>query len=185
MTKEYTSSASWNSAAIAGLIMAAVTIVAELIGSLCTKLPDFAANLLSFFVWAGKLVLCAFTFKALLKRFHDSYEGVDYFALRRYGLKLALFSSLLVAAYSLANLLLIHPDSINDTIQTMRESYSSMLDSNSEAALEKMLPKLPAYIGFVTVGYCFLWGWIYTGIFSKSIAPYDPFADIQDTPDNQ
>ena len=60
-----------------------------------------------------------------------------------------------------------------------------MMDSNSEAAFEKMLPKMPVYIGIVTVIYCYLWGTFYTGLFAKSIAPFDPFADIKDTPDNQ
>ena len=185
MQKEYSSSASWNSASIAGLALAAITIAAELLGALCAKLPGIAGGFLNFVAWAGKLVLCAFTFKQLLQRFHSTYEGVDYFALRKYGLKLALFSAIVVAAYSLVNLLVINPDSINDMMQGFRESYSSIMDSNSEAAFEKMLPKLPVYIGIVTVVYCFLWGLFYTSLFAKSIAPFDPFADINDTPDNQ
>ena len=185
MNRDYSSSASWNSAAIAGLILAAVTIAAEFAGSLCGKVPGVLGGLLNFMAWAGKLVLCAVTFRVLMKRFHAGYEGVDHFALKRYGLKLALFSSLLVAAYSLVNFLIINPDSINEIVQTYKETYSSMLDSNSEAALDKMLPKLPVYIGFVTVIYCFIWGWIYSGLFSKSIAPYDPFANFKDSPDNQ
>ncbi len=184
MQKEYTSSASWNSAAIAGLIMAVVTIALEFLGSLSSKAPGFAGGILNFFAWAAKLILCAFTFRELLKRFHQNYSGVDYFALKRYGLKLALFSAILVAGYSLVNLLLINPDSIETMMEAFREGYSSMMDSNSEAAMERMLPKMPAYIGFVTVIYCFIWGWLYTGIFTKGIAPLDPFSDIN-TPDNQ
>ena len=184
MKKEYSSSASWNSAAIAGLIMAAVTVTAELVIALGGKVQGFAGGFIHFFLWAGKLVLCAFTFRALLKRFHQNYEGVDYFTLKKYGVKLALFSAILVAAYSLVNLLVINPDSMNQIVEGVRESYPSMMDSNSEAALEKMLPQMPLYTGIVTVVYCFLWGWFYTSLFSKSIAPFDPFADIN-TPDNQ
>jgi hypothetical protein len=185
MLKEYSSSASWNSAAIAGLVMAAVTIAIELLGALCAKVPGVAGGFLNFIAWAAKMVLCAFTFKFLLQRFHDNYEGVDYFALKKYGFKLALFSAIIVAAYSLVNLLVINPDAISDMMQSFREGYSSMMDSNSEAAFEKMLPKMPVYIGIVTVIYCYLWGTFYTGLFAKSIAPFDPFADIKDTPDNQ
>lgn len=185
MTKDYSSSASWNSAALAGLIMAVVTIAVDLVRGLSGRVPGVGGGVLSFFAWAFKMVLCAWTFHYLMKRFHDSFEGVDCFSLKRYGLKLALFSSLIVAAYSLVSLLVIKPDSINEIMNTYRETYASMMDSNSEAALEKMLPKLPVYIGVVTVGYCFLWGWLYSSLFSKSIAPYDPFADIQDSPDNQ
>ena len=185
MKKEYSSSASWNSAAIAGLIMAAVTIAAELVSALCGKVPGMAGGLLAFLAWALKLVACAITFRYLLKRFHASFDGVEYPQLQRYGLKLALFSSLLVAAYSLVNILVIDPDSIQAVLDNVRQSYSSMLDSNSEAALEKLLPRMPVYIGAVTVVYCFLWGWLFSSIFSRSIAPSDPFADENDTPDNQ
>ena len=185
MTKDYSSSTSWNSAALAGLIMAAVTIAADLVRGLSGRVPGAGGGVLNFFVWALKMVLCAWTFRYLMKRFYDSFEGVDYFSLKRYGLKLALFSSILVSAYSLVSLLVINPDSISDIMNTYRETYASMMDSNSEAALEKMLPKLPVYIGLVSLGYCFLWGWTYSSLFSKSIAPYDPFADIKDFPDNQ
>lgn len=185
MKKDYSSGASWNSAAIAGLIMAAVTIAAELIGTLCGKVHGFAGGILNFIAWAGKLVLCAWTFRYLLKKFHSSYQGVEYPELQRYGLMLALFSSLLVAAYSLINLLVINPDSLSEVVDGFRQGYSSMMDSNSEAALEKMLPKMPVYVGIVTVVYCFLWGWVYSSVFSKNIAPSDPFADLKDTPDNQ
>ena len=185
MQKEYTSNASWNSAAIAGLVMAAVTIAAELVGSLCTKVPGMAGGVLNFLAWAAKLVLCAVTFRFLLRRFHGSYEGVDFLALKRYGLKLALFSAILVTAWSLVKILVINPDSIEQMIQGFKESYASMMDSNTESAMENMLPKMPVYVGIVSVIYCFLWGWLYTSLFSKDIAPYDPFADINSTPDNQ
>ena len=59
------------------------------------------------------------------------------------------------------------------------------MDSNSEAALEKMMPKMPIYMGIGTCIYCFLWGWLYSTIFARSIAPNDPFSDTEDTIDNQ
>ncbi|MBR5396560.1 MAG: DUF4199 domain-containing protein [Bacteroidales bacterium] len=185
MKKEYTSGASWNSASIAGLVMAAVTIAAELVGTLCNKVPGFGGGILNFLAWAGKIAVCALTFRALMKRFHDSYEDVDYPRLQRYGLKLALFSSLLVAAYSLVNILLIEPDSIKQALDAFREGYASMLDSNSEAVLDKMMPKMPLYVGIVTVIYCYLWGWLFSTLFAKSLAPYDPFANIEGPKENQ
>ena len=185
MKKEYTSGASWNNASIAGLVMAAVTIALELVAGLCGKVNGVAGGFLGFLAWAAKLIVCAFTFRYLMKRFHGSFSEVDNQRLRSYGVKLALFSALIVAAYSLVNILVINPDSINDIIQGAKEGYASMMDSNSEAALEKMLPKMPVYIGVGTVIYCFLWGWLYSSIFSKSIAPDDPFADFKETIDNQ
>ncbi len=185
MKKEYSSGASWNSASIAGLVMAAVTIAAELVGTLCNKVPGAGGGVLHFLAWAGKIAVCALVFKALMKRFYASYEGVDYPKLQRYGLKLALFSSILVAAYSLFNILVVDTDAITQALDAFRESYSSMLDSNSEAALDKMMPKMPLYVGIVTVIYCYLWGWLFSTLFAKSIAPYDPFANIEGPKENQ
>ena len=124
-------------------------------------------------------------FRYLMRKFHSSFSGVDYPAMQRYGLKLALFSSLVVAAYSLVNILVINPGALDEITDVFRTSYSSMMDSNAEAALDKMLPKMPAYMGIGTFIYCFLWGWLYSTIFAKSITPNDPFSETEDTIDNQ
>lgn len=178
MKKEFTSGESWNSASIAGLVLAVLTIAAETISALCGKVNGIAGGFLGFMAWAGKLVLCAMVFKKFMVRFHSTYEGVDYPRLQRYGLKLALFSSIVVAAYSIINLLVINPGAMDDILEVFRTSYSSMMDSNTEAAFQKMLPKMPYYMAFGTLIYCFLWGWLYSTLFARSAVPNDPFADI-------
>ena len=185
MKKEFSSSESWNSAALAGLVMAAVTVAAELIGVQCGKITGFMGGVANFLAWAGKLVLCAVTFKYLMKRFHATHEGIDYPRLQRYGMKLALFSSILVAAYTVVNFLVFTPGSVEEILNSVRETYASMLDSNSEAALEKMLPKLPYYTAVGSLVYCFLWGWVYSTVFAKNIAPADPFSGMEEPIDNQ
>ena len=185
MKEEYTTGESWNSAAIAGLVMASLTISAELVAALCGKVNGFLGGFLAFLAWAGKLVACAMMFRYLMRKFHSSFSGVDYPAMQRYGLKLALFSSLVVAACSLVNILVINPGTLDEITDVFRTSYSSMMDSNAEAALEKMLPKMPVYMGIGTFIYCFLWGWLYSTIFARSIAPDNPFSETEDTIDNQ
>ena len=185
MKKEYTSGDSWNSAAIAGLVLALVTIAVEFVSSLCGKVNGVAGGFLGFLTWAAKMVICATMFRYLMKKFHSSFSGVEYPNMQRYGLKLALFSSLVVAAYSLLNLLVINPGALDDITEVFRTNYASMMDSNAEAALDKMLPKMPAYMGIGTFIYCFLWGWLYSTIFAKSITPNDPFSETEDTIENQ
>ena len=73
----------------------------------------------------------------------------------------------------------------NEIMDVMRTSYSSMLDSNSEAALEKMMPKMPYYMAIGSLIYCFIWGWLYATIFAKSAAPDDPFSEPDEQIDNQ
>lgn len=185
MKKEFTSSESWNNAALAGLVMAAVTIAAELIGGLCGKITGFFGGVANFLAWAGKLVLCAVTFRYLMKRFHDSFNEIDYPRLQHYGMKLALFSSIIVAAYTVVNFLVFTPGSVEEIMGTVKDTYASMLDSNSEAALEKMLPKMPYYTAIGGFIYCFLWGWVYSIVFAKNISPNDPFSEMEETVDNQ
>ena len=185
MKKEFTSGESWNSAALAGLVMAAVTIAAELIGTLTGKIPGFLGGAVHFLAWAGKLVLCAVFFRYLMKRFHTSFDGIDYPRLQRYGMKLALFSSIIVAAWAVVNFLVFSPGSMEEIMATVKESYASMMDSNSEAALERMLPKMPYYIAVGSVIYCFLWGWLYSTLFARNIAPNDPFSRMEEPIDNQ
>lgn len=185
MKKEFSSGESWNSAALAGLVMAAVTIAAELIGALCGKITGFIGGVTHFLAWAGKLVICAVMFRYLMKRFHASFEGVDYARLQRYGMKLALFSSIIVAAYSVVNFLVFTPGSMEEVMATVKETYASMLDSNSEAALEKMMPKLPYYTAIGSLIYCFLWGWVYSTLFARGIVPNDPFSGKEESIDNQ
>ncbi|MBR1926314.1 MAG: DUF4199 domain-containing protein [Bacteroidales bacterium] len=185
MKKEYTTGDSWNSAAVAGLVLALVTIAAELVASLCGKVNGFAGGFLAFLAWACKLVLCAVVFRYLLKRFQSSFDGIGYPNLHRYGLKLALFSSIVVAAYAVLNILVINPGSLDEITGVFRESYASMMDSNAEAALEKMLPKMPVYMGIGTFVYCFIWGWLYSKIFARSVTPDDPFSETEDKTGNQ
>ena len=180
MKKEFTSGESWNSAAIAGLILAVATIAAEFVSALCGKIGGFSGDFLGFIAWAGKLVLCA-----VMLKFKSSYDSVGYPELQRYGLKLALFSSLVVAAFSLVNILVINPGTMDEITEVFRTSYSSMMDSNAEAALEKMMPKMPYYMAIGSLIYCFIWGWLYATIFAKSAAPDDPFEDIEEHVDDQ
>ena len=185
MKKEFTSGESWNSASVAGLAMAALTIALQLLSGLCGKVGGVAGGFLGFIALIAKVTICIYTFKALMKRFCDTHSDVDYPRLQRYGLKLALFSSIIVAAFAVVELLLIKPDSVNEITEAFRSAYSSMMDSNAEAALEKMLPKMPLYMGIGNLIYCFLWGWILSTVFARSLRSDNPFEDNEEPVDNQ
>ena len=73
-----------------------------------------------------------------------------------------------------------------ERIAAFREMICSDTVEQREAALEKMLPKMPYYMAIGSFIYYFLWGWLYSTLFSKSIAPDNPFEeDDQETVDNQ
>jgi len=187
MNNELTSGTLWNKAAVSGLILAAVTIAFTLVSSLAGKIDGAASGILSFVLWAGKVASCILLLRYFLVKLHNEYPDSDRKQLNGYGTRIAFLSAIVVAGYSLASMLLIEPEAFNEAMNVAMEQYKSMLDSNSLAAIEQMMPKLPAITFFSMLVYCFLWGWILSGIFSSSLAPSDPFANFpgNNTTENQ
>ena len=178
MKKEFSSSISWNSAAVAGLVMAVATIAADYITSLPALLGagGFAVSLLVYILKFAKIIACVYVFRLLMLRFHNTVS-VDYTRLQHYGLKVALFSSILVAGFSLVQILVINPDTMSQMIQEVENTYQNLMDSNTMAAMEKMMSKLPAITFFSSLIYCYLWGWILSTTFARRLFPIDPFGD--------
>ena len=185
MKKEFSSSVSWNSAAVAGLVMAVATIAADYITSLPVLLGvgGFAGSILVYLLKFAKIIACVYVFRLLMLRFHNSVS-VDYTRLQHYGLKLALFSSILVAGFSLVQILVINPDTMTQMIQEVENTYQNLMDSNTVAAMEKMMSKLPAITFFSSLIYCYLWGWILSTTFARRLFPIDPFGDRTQGGDN-
>lgn len=183
MNKELTRGASWNSAAIAGLIMAGVTIVLGAAEGLTGKIGGFLGGFLHFFVWMFKVGGCIVAFKWLMEKFHARYDHVETKELSDFGIKLAFFSSILVSAFSLGSILLTGTDTIMESVQAV--SSQMALDSNSRAAMGKLVPLIPNLAFFFSLVYCFLWGWTLSSIFSRAIAPSDPFSNLFRTDRNR
>lgn len=182
MDKKLTRGASWNSAAIAGLIMAGVTIALAAIEGLTGRIGGFIGGFLHFLVWMFKVGGCIMTFKWLMEKFYDKYDPVETKELSNFGTKVAFFSAILVSAFSLGSILLVGTDTIMSSIRAA--SAQMPLDSNSQAALNKLMPMIPSVVFFVGLGYCFLWGWTLSSILSRTIAPDDPFSNLFQTDGN-
>ena len=185
MKKEFSSSVSWNSAAVAGLVMAVSTIAADYLTTLPVILgaKGFVGSVIVYLLKFAKIVACVYVFRVLMLRFHNNVE-TDYTRLQHYGLKLALFSSILVAGFSLAQMLVINPDTMSQVIQEVESAYQNMMDSNTMSAMEKMMSKLPAITFFSSLIYCYLWGWILSTTFARRLFPVDPFGDRTQGGDN-
>lgn len=192
MTNELSSGTLWNKAAIAGLILAAATIAFSLLRGLSLKLGGIAGGFLGFILWFGKIAACILLIRFFFKKLNKN-QGADARALYGYGLRIALCSSLLVAAFSLAQALQLTPESYMEEMESVMASYPVQMDSNMTEALDQLLPKMPVITFFTMLIYCFIWGMFLSSLFSKSIAPSDPFGDSfpnnndnnDGTPDNQ
>ncbi len=178
MKKEFSSGASWNSAALAGLAMGAATIALDYLPMLPAFIGcgEIASELLGGALKIVKVLACIYLFRALMLRFFNTVR-TDYARLQRYGLKLALFSSILVAGFSVLQILVINPDMLSQTAQAVQNTYRHMMDSNTAAAMEKMISKLPVITFFSSVVYCYLWGWILSTTFARKLFPVNPFGE--------
>lgn len=178
MKKEFSSSASWNSAAVAGLVMAIATIILDYLPTLvlAIEIKGFIGSFLVFLVKVAKIAACIYVFKVLMDRFNGTVK-TDYARLQRYGLKVALFSSILVAGFSLVQILVINPEMMTQTIQAVQSTYQNMMDSNTMAAMEKMISKLPVITFFSSLIYCYLWGWILSTTFARRLFPVNAFGE--------
>ncbi len=186
MKKEFSSSVSWNSAAVAGLVMAVATIILDYLPTLVLTIgiKGFFGSFLVFLVKIAKIAACIYVFKVLMDRFNRDVN-TDYAGLQRYGLKVALFSSILVAGFSLAQILVINPEMMTQMIQEVQNTYQNMMDSNTMAAMDKMLSKLPVITFFSSLIYCYLWGWILSTVFARKLFPVNAFGERDEDERNQ
>lgn len=176
-TKEFSSGASWNSAAVAGLMMAGVTLALQYLMMLPGSVGGMGGGFLSIVLWVAKIVGCALFFKYLLKRFVAKYRGVGYDGLRKYGLKIGLFSSLIIASLIAFLVTKVPMDEFMEAFQEAMAQMPAGMDSNSTEAVQQMMPKLPVYLFFFYLVYGCFWGWIFTLMFAKDSLPRDAFGD--------
>lgn len=176
----------WNSAAKGGLILGGATVLCTALSSAVGLLPQsgagvFFGTVLGFVLWAVKLVGCIWILYWLMKKFADAMPSADKPTVRRYGLRIVLTSALIVSAYTLVYYLYIAPDTFEESMALVEQTYSSMLDSNAREALEQMQGRLPAYSFFAMLIWCILYGTVASGILAGRLRPNDPFRnpDIQ------
>ncbi len=175
MKEEFSSGASWNSAAVYGLVMAVATIALDYLCGLTALAGGFAAVLLSTVAKIAKILACLWLFRVLMLKFFNSFK-TDYTHFYHFGMKVALFSSIIVAGFSLAQITVINPDEFNQLYRQALES-NPMLDANSRAMAENMMASLPAMMFFFNLVYCFLWGWTLSSVYAKAVFPPDEFGD--------
>lgn len=181
MEKQLEKKTVWNEGSVAGLIFGAISIAYMVIsaytGKLGTGKPAIAAliSVANVLLWAAKFFGCIFLMKALMRKFATVYPEASNSDTFRYGVVTALCSALLYAAAYLAYILFVEPDMLTDAMDTVMQSYSSMLDSNSMEAIENMKGSLPQITFFSNLIYCFIYGTILSAILSRNIPSRNPF----------
>ena len=182
MEASYSRNELWESAGVAGLALGFVSIAYLALGQLLSiGTPSVALSvlisILSFILWAGKLVLCIFLMKYFMKKFCSAHPGCINQDSFKFGVCTALLSALIYSAAYFAFVSFISPESIKESFDAAMSSYSSMMDSNSIAAIESMEENFPMIAFFSNLIYCFLFGTILSAILSRNIPSRDPFAE--------
>lgn len=174
-----------NNASICGFLLGGVSIAYTILVQVLSGIqPGILHSMITMVLWLAKFTGCIYILRFFMKKLTVEYSNVENSHTFRQGLLSALFSALLVSAYSFADLAYIRPDMLGEQIDLIYQMYSNMLDSNSMQALENIMPKMPMVSFFSNLIYCFLYGTILSAILSKNIPSRDPFADIKSESDD-
>lgn len=167
----------WNDAAKTGLVLGGVCILYNLIVSLLVPgegTGGLVAGLMFGFrtlLWIAKVVGCLFLMRFFLLRICLKYDGVTQQHVFRYGVRIALLSALVYSAYVLSDAILLKPEAIDALFESISSSLGSMMDSNTQAALDLMRQNYPQYLFFGNFIYCFLFGTVLSRLYSRELPP--------------
>ena len=169
----------WDAAGRAGLVLGCVSIayltVTWLIGKFCTEGLALAFGTgCTFILWAVKLFVCIYLMRAFMLKFAAADNEADNSDTFKFGAATAILSALIYSAFYLAYVLFIEPETFNSVVDML--SGNPMMDSNSIAEVERMVPKMPA-ISFVgNLIWCTLFGTVLSAILSRNIPSSNPFS---------
>lgn len=173
----------WESAGRAGLALGGVSTL-YLLGTMLTARVAEAGGaagilmtLVNAALWLAKFGGCIFLMRHFMLRFSHADPSADNARVFRFGALTALLSALIYAAAYLAYTTFLAPDIFEQVVGILQEN--PMMDANSMAMMEEMLPKMPAIGFFANLIYCWLFGTILAAIFSRGIPPRNPFIDEQ------
>ena len=178
----------WNAAGKAGFVLGVIPCIYMLLSNLLTgantssTMLALLISLGNILLWAAKFAGCILLMKYFMKKFASVRRDATHSDVFRFGMAVAFLSALIYAAFYFAYVAFINPESIDQALAMVRESYSSFMTSD---ALETFEQTNFGVLGFFSnLIYCFLFGTVLSSILSRSIPSDNPFADEQTT-DNQ
>ena len=176
MKETISNSTQWNNAAKAGLVLGGTVIVYSFATLLLSKVHGSAIvlilmRLLNYILWFAKLVGCFLLMKYFIRKQSRTYSGVDTRTSFSYGLKIALCSALICAAYTLWSVTQIDAEGLTTLFN---EAISeNQVDNNTKAAIEKLINNAPVLFTVAQFIYCFLCGLIITSIITRTTPTED------------
>ena len=173
----------WEAGSRYGLLLGLATAAVALLSQFASNLSGFTQTLAALVLWCVKFAGCIYLMLLFMKKFAAQYPQADRRDILHFGMIVALCSALVYSAFNLVYITLIDPDMLQNALQTAMQTYAGMLDSNSEAALEGIVDKMPAISFFSNLIYCTLYGTVLSAILAGRVRSNNPFndsdADIQ------
>lgn len=136
-----------NSAAIDGLLLSTVTVIASLSHSLLGITGMVAATI----IWILKFGGCIYVLNWCMRRQTLSCGGATYGDTFKYGILVCLFSSFVCAAYMFMSFTILFPEQADlavEQVRTIMES-SNKLSATDQQAFNSAMDRLPQVI-FIT-----------------------------------
>ena len=170
-----------NSAAKAGLILGAVSIVGLLLPWLLDMLggsglgANIGLKLVKTLIWIAKLILCVWLLRRLMLNFSANNPEADNSRVFRFGMLTALLSSVVYSAFYMAFILFINPESITESLAVLENNPA--FDSSMFGSMEELVPLIRSTTFFVNLIYCFIYGTVVSAILSRNIPPRNPFSN--------
>ena len=174
----------WNYAGQSGAVLGLATAVimfanqysAQFMSSHNLPAAGLAVSALLWIIKFGGCIWLMRFFMLRLCRRHPEATNSDTMV---FGTITALLSALIFATFSLANILFISPDLMEQEFDMVLQSYSKFLDYNTLSQVEDMKRIYPQTAFISTLGYCYLYGTALSAILSRHIPKIDPFADFK------
>ena len=168
-----------NEAGKDGLILASAAIVFFLISHLLGKIENggFLLTALGFVLWVAKFTLCIWLMFAFLRKFAAT-SGKDRSKTFRFGVTIALCSSLVYEGFYLLYVSVIAPDFFKGVFDALAQAYSGILTTADIDRIMNMESSMPTISFFTNLIWCSLIGIVISAIASGRICGSDdPFAN--------
>ena len=166
----------WNLAAKNGLILGCTTTACYFLNTVLVGLDSaIAISIMSFLIWGIKFGSAIYLMHFFMKKLAGTFDKVNNRTTFKYGMYIALFSSVIFSGAILLDQSVISPERLELQMEAIYKLYSNILDSNSMTALESMQNSIPQITFFSNLIYCFIYGTVLSSILSNSVPKKDPF----------
>lgn len=173
----------WQLAAIDGLILSSVTIIATLISGILTDAKTGMSTnfILGIVIWLAKFGGSIYLLYWLMKKYSSYYDTISYGKSFVYGFIVCMFSSIVCACFAYVSLEFIFTEQTRIGIEQTRQMMESSpaYTEQTKAMVMKIFNNYSTYVMFGQLIYLTIFGAIVSSIVSNYTKKTNPFTESQ------